>query len=166
MVIQLGERTPETVKIYFLQSQQPIIKAVLPQKAQTVEEALKDYRATLLPGATSYGRTILVDGNYVGDVWCYGINLAQEPNAMLSYCIFDRAFWGRGIAARAIAMFLETAGAKLGLRTIGAFTYSDNLASISVLEKNGFCLAEEWTEDGRGSKYFQRGSLKHANESS
>ncbi len=157
MVIQLGERTPETVKIYFLQSQQPIIRAVLPQKAQTVEEALKDYQNTLLPGAASYGKTILVDGSYIGDVWCYGMNPAQEPNAMLSYCIFERSFWGKGIATRAIAMFLEAASEKFGLRTIGAFTYSDNLASISVLEKNGFCLVEEWTEDGRGSKYFQRG---------
>lgn len=156
MVIELGERTPETVKLYFLQSQQPIIKAVLPQKAQTVEEALKDYQTTLLPGATSYGRTILVGGKYIGDVWCYGIHPAQEPNAMLSYCIFDRSFWGKGIATRAIAMFLEAASVRFGLRTIGAFTCSDNLPSISVLEKNGFYLVEEWMEGGRSSKYFQR----------
>ena len=42
--IALGERTEETVRIYFEKAKQPEIKAMLPQKDQTVEEALTDYR--------------------------------------------------------------------------------------------------------------------------
>ena len=42
--IALGERTEETVRIYFEKAKQPEIKAMLPQKDQTVEEALADYR--------------------------------------------------------------------------------------------------------------------------
>ena len=153
--IRLGDRTAESVQIYFEKAQQAEIKAVLPQKAQTVEEALADFRETLLPNATSYGRTILVDGKYVGDIWCYCINAEEEPNAMLSYCIFEKAYWSQGIATEAVAMFLKEVRAKFALRTIGAFTYSDNLASIRVLEKNGFTEVEEFSEDGRDSKYFQ-----------
>ena len=156
-MIALGERSEETVRIYFSRAQQPMIKAVLPQKAQTVEEALADYQATLLPSARSYGRTILVDGRSVGDIWCYGLNRDEEPNAMLSYCLFEPAYWGKGIATRAVGMFLEEIRVKFGIQTIGAFTFADHAASIRVLEKNGFCLMEEFAEEGRRSKYFQRG---------
>lgn len=156
-MIALGERNETTVRIYFSRAQQPMIKALLPQKAQTVEEALKDYQATLLPNARSYGRTILADGSYVGDVWCYGLNQDEEPNAMLSYCLFEPGYWGKGVATRAVGMFLEAARERYGLQTIGAFTFADHAASIRVLEKNGFCLMEEFSEDERRSKYFQRG---------
>lgn len=62
MVINLKERTAETVVIYFNKTQNDMIRKVLPQKAQTVEEALADYERTLLPGSSSFGRTIWVDG--------------------------------------------------------------------------------------------------------
>lgn len=39
--------------------------------------------------------------------------------------------------------------------TVGAFTFSDNFASQSVLKKNGFQLLEEFVEDGKASKYYQ-----------
>ncbi len=74
--IVLGERTEETVRIYFEKAKQPVIKAMLPQKAQTVEEALEDYKETLLPSATSFGRTIVVDGKYVG--MCGATALTRE----------------------------------------------------------------------------------------
>lgn len=155
MEICLGERTAETVRLYFEKAQRPEIRAVLPQKAKTVEEALEDFRKTLLPGATSYGRTIWADGRYIGDVWCYCIDPKEEPNAMLSYCIFEEAYWSRGIATRAVALFLGEMREKFGCKTVGAFAFSDNAASVRVLEKNGFAVAEEFEEDGRLSKYLQ-----------
>ena len=57
--------------------------------SKTVEEALADYEETLLPNATSFGQTVYVDGKYVGDVWCYCIDMDDEPNCMLSFCIFE-----------------------------------------------------------------------------
>ena len=155
MDIYLGNRTAETVRIYFEKANQPEIKAVLPQKAQTVEEALADYRETLLPNANSYGKTIIANGNYIGDIWCYCIDTNEEPNAMISYCIFQKAYQSQGIATKAVAIFLKEIQAIYALNTIGAFTFSDNLASVRVLEKNGFSETEEFSEDGRDSKYFQ-----------
>ena len=154
--IVLGDRTEETVRIYFEQAQKTAIKAMLPQKATTVEEAIADYHETLLPTATSYGKTILADGKYVGDIWCYCIDKTDTPNAMLSYCVFDKSSWNKGIATDASLLFLEEIKEKFNLESIGAFTYSDNLASIKVLEKVGFDLVESFEEDGRESKYFQR----------
>lgn len=39
MLVTLDKRTEETVRLYFEKSQQPFIRAVLPQKARSVEEA-------------------------------------------------------------------------------------------------------------------------------
>ena len=155
MVITLGERTAETVRIYFEKANRPEIKKVLPQKAKTVEEALADYEKTRLPGATSFGQTILADGRYVGDVWCYCINMEDEPNCMVSFCVFELESWSKGIATAALKLFIEAIRAKYGVKTIGAFTYANNLASISVLEKNGFSVMEEFEENGILSKYLQ-----------
>ena len=155
MVITLGERTAETVRIYFEKANRPEIKKVLPQKAKTMEEALADYEKTRLPGATSFGQTILADGQYVGDIWCYCINMEDEPNCMVSFCVFELESWSKGIATAALKLFIEAIRAKYGVKTIGAFTYANNLASISVLEKNGFSVMEEFEENGVLSKYLQ-----------
>ena len=154
-MITLGTRTPETVKIYFEKSQSPEIKRFLPQKAQSVEEALADYAQTLLPGATSFGQTILLDGRYIGDIWCYCIDLEDTPNCMVSFCIFDTACRSQGIATAALGLFLPLIREKYGVKTVGAFTYSHNHPCIRVLQKNGFATAEEFEEDGVLSKYLQ-----------
>ena len=155
MVITLGERTAETVRIYFEKANRPEIKKVLPQKAKTVEEALADYEKTRLPGATSFGQTIFADGRYVGDIWCYCIDMEDEPNCMVSFCVFELESWSKGIATAALKLFIEAIRAKYGVKTIGAFTYANNRASISVLEKNGFSVIEEFEENGVLSKYLQ-----------
>ena len=154
-MITLENRTVETVKIYFEKANRKEIKSVLPQKAKTVEEAIQDYEKTLLPNATSFGQTIFVDGKYVGDIWCYCIDMNDEPNCMVSFCIFELEDWSKGIATEALNIFIKNICAKYGMKTIGAFSYADNKASIRVLEKNGFCVMEEFEEDGVLSKYLQ-----------
>ncbi|MBQ9459306.1 MAG: GNAT family N-acetyltransferase [Oscillospiraceae bacterium] len=155
MTITLDDRTERTVRIYYELSQQPVIKAMLPQKAQSVEEAVCDYKKTLLPKSTSFGRVIRVDGEYVGDVWSYCIDKAETPNAMLSYCVFDRAYWGKGVASTAVSLFLKELRERYPIGSLGAFTFSENIASQRVLAKNGFLLVEEFVEDGKPSRYYQ-----------
>jgi len=155
MVITLEPRTADTVRIYFERANTPEIKSLLPQKAKTLEEALADFEKTQLPNATSFGQTIYVDGNYVGDVWCYCIDLTDEPNCMVSYCIFEPEYRSKGVATAALKRFIETIRARYHVNTIGAFTFSHNAASLRVLEKCGFSLIEEFEEDGIASKYLQ-----------
>ena len=155
MKVLLHDRTEATVRKYYEKSQQPIIKSMLPQKAKSVEEAVSDYYITLLPDSTSYGQTISVDNVYIGDVWCYCIDKSETPNAMLSFCIFEETYWRKGIASEAVSMFLRVIHEKFGIGTVGAFTFSDNFASQSVLKKNGFQLLEEFVEDGKASRYYQ-----------
>ena len=155
MDITLGTRTAETAAIYFEKTRSPSIRKTLPQKAQTADEAVADFYASQKPGASSFGRTILADGRYVGDVWCYCIDQSADPNAMVSYCVFEQALWGLDIASTSLGLFLREIGPKFGLKTVGAFTCADNLPSIRVLEKNGFQMMEEFTEDGVLSRYYQ-----------
>lgn len=155
MRIELKDRTTDTVVTYFQRTRDPEVRKYLPQKATTETDALADFEKTQQPGATSYGRTIYVDGNYIGDVWCYCIQ-QDEPNAMVSYCIFDKEHWRKGIATEALRMFLAVIVEKFGLKSVGAFTYSANESSIKVLLKNGFTDAETFVEDGIESKYFQK----------
>lgn len=51
----------------------------------------------MLPGPTGYGRTIYVDGNTIGDVWCYGIS-SDEPKAMVT--VFSRKHTGVRVSRR------------------------------------------------------------------
>ena len=155
MFITLEKRTADSVRTYFEKTNRPEIKQVLSQKARTVEEALEDYEQTLLPDAESYGLTVYVDGKYVGDIWCYCIDMVDEPNCMLSYCIFEPEYWSKGIATTAVKMFIQDICARYHVKTIGAFTFSHNQASIRVLEKNGFVVMEEFEEEGVLSKYYQ-----------
>ena len=155
MIITLEKRTADSVRGYFERTNRPEIKQVLPQKAKTIEEALEDYEKTLLPNATSFGQTVYVDEKYVGDVWCYCIDMDDEPNCMLSFCIFELEYWSKGIATTAVNMFIENICAQYNIKTIGAFTFAHNNASIRVLEKNGFVVMEEFEENGVWSKYLQ-----------
>ena len=156
MTVELKERTETHVRTYFARTRDPEIQARIPQTAETVEQAVADFEKTLLPGATSFGRTIYVDGSYVGDIWCYCIDLQEEPNAMVSYCLFEKEFWNKGVCTEALRQFeLETVP-RFGLKSLGAFTYCDNISSTRVLEKNGFAKMEECTEDGRQSVYYQK----------
>ena len=143
MKIELRERTAGHVRIYFEQTQDEQIERMLPRSVESLEQALANFEATLLPGAASFGRTIYADGRYVGDVWCY--------------CIFDKALWGKGAATEAVGLFLQQAVERFSLRSVGAFTFADNKASIRVLEKNGFAVQESFVEDGRESVYLERG---------
>lgn len=159
MSIELKTRTAETVSIYFEKANTPVIRAVLPQKAKTLEEALTDFEQTQLPGAASFGRTIYTDGKYIGDIWCYCIDKNEEPGAMVSYCIFEPDYYGKGIATEALRLFIAEIVPKFKLKSLGAFTFASNIASIRVLEKNGFTKREEFLEDGVFSCYLQMDDL-------
>ena len=74
---------------------------------------------------------------------------------MLSFCIFEKAYWNRGITSKAVSLFLKEIHDRYELETIGAFTFSDNFSSQHVLAKSGFRLMEEFIEDGRKSRYYQ-----------
>ena len=156
MQIELRRRQEEHVRIYFEKTRDEQIRRTLPQNCRTVDEALADYRGSLKPGAGSFGRTIYADGKYVGDIWCYGLEEEEEPDAMISYCIFETELRGQGVATEALRQFLEQIAERFQVKTVGGFTFWENKASAKVMEKNGFLLMEQFVEDGVESCYYQK----------
>jgi RimJ/RimL family protein N-acetyltransferase len=65
----------------------------------------------------------------VGSISCF----QRDGHDMVGYWI-DRQHWGRGIASRALAMFLQ----QVPRRPMHAHVLSDNASSIRVLTKCGF----------------------------
>ncbi|SCZ81654.1 hypothetical protein SAMN02910350_02922, partial [Pseudobutyrivibrio xylanivorans] len=55
----------------------------------------------------------------------------------------------------AVKKFIQSICALYHVKTIGAFTFAHNQASIKVLEKNGFVVMEEFEDDGMLSQYLQ-----------
>ncbi|MBB4634260.1 GNAT family N-acetyltransferase [Longimicrobium terrae] len=80
-------------------------------------------------------RTIVAGEEVAGYVSSY----EDEGQPEITYWL-GRAYWGRGIATRALAAFLETASTK---RPIRARVAQDNLGSLRVLQKCGFIITGE-----------------------
>jgi RimJ/RimL family protein N-acetyltransferase len=74
-------------------------------------------------------RTVLADGDVVGSAGVYG-----EPGEREVTYWIDRAYWGRGIATRALSALL----AEVPERPLYARAATDNAGSRRVLEKCGF----------------------------
>ncbi|MGW2824866.1 GNAT family N-acetyltransferase [Streptomyces sp. NPDC001443] len=79
--------------------------------------------------ATALVRTVLVDGDVVGNAAVYG-----EPGEREVTYWVDRAYWGRGIATAALRILL----AEVGERPLYARAAADNEGSLRVLRKCGF----------------------------
>jgi len=91
-------------------------------------------------GEGLHQRAILADGVLCGSVGCLWSASPAESGGrwMLGYGL-GRAFWGRGIASRAVGLLLK----EVQQRPLYATAAASNIASIRVLEKHGFVLVEQ-----------------------
>jgi RimJ/RimL family protein N-acetyltransferase len=85
--------------------------------------------ATVMSSSENRLRAIIRDARLIGTVASY----VSEGATEVTYWI-DRAFWGQGIATRALGLFLE----EISVRPIRARAASDNAGSLRVLQKAGF----------------------------
>lgn len=79
-------------------------------------------------------RTILLDGAVAGSI----VSWEQDSHQEVGYGLGPQ-FWGRGIATRSLAAFLQL----VPQRPLFGYTAEHNLASMRVLEKCGFVRAGE-----------------------
>ncbi len=84
-------------------------------------------------------KVILADGEVCGTIGCH----QQGGRSTVGYGL-GRAHWGRGIASRALALLL----AEVPQRPLHATAAATNTASIRVLMKHGFVIAETRTSPG------------------
>ena len=94
----------------------------------------------------SVTKAIIVDGEVAGNI----VSWVQDDHLELGYWV-GRPFWGRGIATKAVAQFLQL----VTERPLFAWVADVNGGSVRVLEKCGFTLADKQPEPTpEGVKYL------------
>jgi RimJ/RimL family protein N-acetyltransferase len=78
-------------------------------------------------------RTILYGGEVAGHIIAY-----KADRDLLTYWI-GKEYWGKGIATQAVAQFIKI----MPVRPLHAYVAVDNIASLRVLQKNGFEIIEK-----------------------
>lgn len=84
----------------------------------------------------------------------------EDGSAELGYRIGEFAA-GKGVATAAVAQMCRVAATAYGLTSLVAVTTLDNLASRTVLEKNGFVALGETTVGGLPGIRYRRERLGH-----
>jgi len=145
--IRLRETVPDDLAIFYQQQLDPQANymAAFTAKDPTDRQAFDAHWAKVMADKNIIIRTILYEGQVAGSVLCHSWD--GEPE--LSYWI-GTEFWGMGIATYALSRFLRV----VTVRPLTARVAKDNLASIRVLEKNGFKLTGEgtWFSNARGTE--------------
>jgi RimJ/RimL family protein N-acetyltransferase len=85
--------------------------------------------AKILSDESAINRTILFDGQVAGNIGCFFMSGEREVGYRLG-----REYWGKGIATKALSLFLLQVPA----RPLLAHVAKHNHASFRVLEKCGF----------------------------
>lgn len=92
-------------------------------------EAFSAHMARVRSSPENTLRAVTCDGVLVGSI----ASFVMEGETEVTYWI-DRAYWGRGIATRALGLLL----AIVAVRPVFARAASDNAGSLRVLRKCGF----------------------------
>jgi RimJ/RimL family protein N-acetyltransferase len=132
--VRLRSVQPDDLPIFFAQQQEPdaIRMAAFPSRDH---DAFMAHWAKLLARPHEMiTRTIVAQGQVAGNLGCW----EQEGERRVGYWL-GQAFWGRGIASAALALFLR----EVKLRPLHARVVKHNIASIRVLQKCGFTIAGE-----------------------
>ena len=96
--------------------------------------AFDQHWAKVLADDTALKKTVVVDGQVAGNIGSF----MREGKREVGYW-FDRAFWGRGVATKALSAFLCLEQT----RPLHAGVAKHNLASLRVLQKCGFTFADD-----------------------
>lgn len=131
MRVQLREVVESDLPIFFLQQLDPIANqmAAFTDKNPSDRPSFERHWLRLRNDEDITLRTILFDSEVVGYIVCHDWNGPPEVGYWSG-----RAYWGQGIVSSALAQLLQL----VSERPLFARAAQDNLASIRVLEKNGF----------------------------
>lgn len=124
--------------IFFEQQQDPEANFMVAFVAEDPHdrEAFMAHWARILSDASNTTLTIVADGQIAGHI----ASFEQFGKPSVGYWL-GRAYWGRGIATRALAELLR----RIPTRPLYARAAKDNRASIRVLQKCGFTICGEET---------------------
>lgn len=113
-----------------MQDPESVRMAAFTPEDPTDRERFDAQMARIRTNPTGTYRVITYDGAIAGSIASW----VMEGDTELTYWI-DRELWGRGIASRALTLFLQHV---LTDRPVHARAASDNTGSLQVLRKAGF----------------------------
>lgn len=131
MEVALREVHDSDLPVFFRQTNDPesLRMAAFTAQDPTDRDAFDAHWERIRASSDVLPRTVLVDGDVVGNAAVYG-----EPGSREVTYWIDRAYWGRGIATAALRALL----AAVPERPLHARAAADNAGSLRVLEKCGF----------------------------
>ncbi len=132
MHVSLRDITPDDISALFRFQSDPEsnrMAAVRPRD----EASFRALWANVARNPDVTARAILADDALVGHISCFPL----DGQPAVGYWI-DRDYWGKGIASRALALFLEL----VPTRPLHARAAKHNVASIRVLERCGFIITD------------------------
>ena len=98
---------------------------------------IKNYINTMNSSKNNILYGIFYDEQLIGSIKVGSINFYHKT-AEISYLIGKKNFWGKNIITTLICFVLDICFKKMKLFKVSAGVYNTNIASIKVLEKNGF----------------------------
>ncbi len=104
------------------------------------------WAANVLGNPTAITRTILRDGQVAGHIGSW----PQDGARLVGYWI-GKEYWGRGVATRGLAAFLQV----VTERPLHAHVAEHNVGSIRVLEKCGFGLERKERVEEAGTEVVE-----------
>ena len=104
--------------------------------------------------AIQYKKNLKGVSHLVGTISLKNVD-SERKKAAIGYWIGE-LYWGNGIATESVALVITYAFSVLRLEEICAYVYSENKASIRVLEKNGMTKKRVINEYNRMSGRYER----------
>jgi RimJ/RimL family protein N-acetyltransferase len=131
--VRLRDVTADDLPIFFEHQCDPeaVAMAAFPVRER---EPFNAHWQRVLADEGTVNQTILAAGQVAGHLACFEHDGRREVGYWLG-----RAFWGQGVATRALALFLDV----VSHRPLYAGVAEHNVASQRVLTKCGFRLSEE-----------------------
>lgn len=120
--------------IFFEHQRDPDALAMAAMPGRDQETFTMHWQTRVLGDPSVIVQTVLHDGCVAGTVNSF----VSNGRRLVGY-FFGKPYWGKGIATLAVKEFLEIDTT----RPLFAFVAKENLASLRVLQKNGFAIVEE-----------------------
>jgi RimJ/RimL family protein N-acetyltransferase len=137
ITLLLRDLIASDLPIFFKQQLDPVANQMADFPARD-QDAFMAHWIKILAEESNILKTILYDDQVAGNI----VSWEQSGEREVGYWL-GREYWGKGIATRALAAFLELVAA----RPLYAYVAKHNLASIRVLEKYGFKKIDEKDEE-------------------
>lgn len=146
----LRQVTPDDVKeVFFLRSDEQVMRYIDRPKAQTEEEALQFINminaGTRNNTDISWAITIKGDDRLIGYIGFWRMK-PEHYRGELGYAMHPQ-WYGKGIASEAVRAALDYGFKTMKLHTVEANVNPENTASIKLLERNYFIREAYFRED-------------------